>query len=88
MIFKPLLHIGKCLEVQEMNTNRQTVSVLFMKDPISLHHGGDYSSWGPGKKYYNTILIHKMQYSMINYHKNTDLKNNIYIKSKIIPKIP
>ena len=29
-----------------------------------------------------------MQYSMINYHKNTDLKNNIYIKSKIIPKIP
>ena len=33
-----------------------------------------------------TIQIHKMQYSMINYHKNTDLKNNI--KSKIIPKIP
>src|SRR4029434_10964334 len=38
--------------------------LCLLRIPISLHRSGDYSSWGPGKKHYNTNQ--KMQYSMIN----------------------
>ena len=44
-----------CVRRCEKTSNTDPVVYCLLSIPISLHHGGDYSSWGPGKKYYNTI---------------------------------